>query len=134
MSTKAPLDYEANPSYEVTVTATDPFGASDMSVVAITVTDVNEAPMVTGDASIDHPESIDETTVTALDAAPTVYTASDPDTTADPAADLKWSLSGADAGKFDITIPVGNGATRTLAFKAQPRLRVSRRLGWKQRV
>ena len=120
LSTKAPLDYEANPSYEVTVTATDPFGASDMSVVAITVTDVNEAPMVTGDASIDHPESIDETTVTALDAAPTVYTASDPDTTADPAADLKWSLSGADAGKFDITIPVGNGATRTLAFKANP--------------
>ena len=48
------------------VTATDPFGAMvDGTQVTITVTDVNEAPMVTGDASIDHAES-NEATVTAL--------------------------------------------------------------------
>ena len=46
-----------------------------------------------------------------------MYTASDPDTTADPVADLKWSLTGADASKFSIPEA---GATRTLSFKANP--------------
>ena len=55
--TKSALNFEGNPTYTVTVTATDPFGAEVMSEVTITVTDVNEAPMVTGDASIDHAES-----------------------------------------------------------------------------
>ena len=58
--TKVALNFEQAPTYQVTVTATDPFGATVTSVVTITVTDVNEAPMVTGDASIDHAESIAE--------------------------------------------------------------------------
>ena len=41
----------------------------------------------------------------------------------DDAANLKWSLSGADAGKFDISTT--GGATRTLSLKAAARLRVS---------
>ena len=40
--TLAALDYETKASYEVTVTATDPEGASDMITVTITVTDVEE--------------------------------------------------------------------------------------------
>ena len=81
------------------------------------VTDVNEAPMVTGAASIDHAESNEEN-VTAL--APNAYTVMDADEDDDVAGDadvMKWTLSGADAGKFDIT---GTGATRTLVFKANP--------------
>ena len=53
-------------STTVTVTATDPFGATVTSVVTITVTDVNEDPTVMGAASIDHAENNDAT-VTALD-------------------------------------------------------------------
>ena len=48
LTTKAALDFEDDTNtdhmFVVTVTATDPFGATDMSVVTITVTDVNEDP------------------------------------------------------------------------------------------
>ena len=59
LTTKAALDYEDVDIREstVTVTATDPFGATVTSNVTITVTDVNEDPMVTGAASIDHAEN-----------------------------------------------------------------------------
>ena len=113
--TKVALNFEGSPPDTATVTATDPFGAEATSVVTITVTDVNEDPMVTGDASIDHPESNDAT-VAALDAEPTDYTGSDLDAE-DADADLKWTLSGADASKFSIP---ETGATRTLSFKANP--------------
>ena len=115
LMTKVALNFEGSPPNTATVTATDPFGAEAMSVVAITVTDVNEDPMVAGDASIDHAES-NETTVTALAADPTVYTGSDVDT-ADQDDDLTWKLSGADASKFSIPEA---GATRALSFKANP--------------
>ncbi len=113
--TKVALDFEGSPPDTVTVTATDPFGAEAMSVVTITVTDVNEDPMVTGDASIDHAE-INADQVAALVADPPAYIGSDVDT-ADPDADLTWTLSGADASKFSIP---ETGATRALSFKANP--------------
>ena len=78
MITKVALNFEGSPPETATVTATDPFGATVMSVVTITVTDVNEDPMVSGDASIDREEG-----GTALAAEPT-YTASDPDTVSRP--------------------------------------------------
>ena len=114
LQTKAKLDFEGPPDsheFAVIVTATDPFGAEAMAAVTIEVTDVNEDPMVSGDASIDHPEN-----GTALTADPAEYTATDADGV-DVAAELDWSLSGADASKFDIT---DSGATRTLSFKADP--------------
>ena len=46
--TKAALDEETTPSYSVTVTATDPFGAMAEIMVNITVEDVNEPPTVSG--------------------------------------------------------------------------------------
>ena len=118
LMTKAALNHETEDSYIVTVTATDPFGATVMSEVTITVTDVNEAPSVEGVASIDHAENA---IVLDADASPdaaeaAVYTATDADD-ADDAAELRWSLSGADAGKFNIT---DSGAMRTLSFKEAP--------------
>ena len=119
--TKAALDFETAPSYMVTVTATDPFGipaTSDSAVVTITVNDVNEAPMVTGAATIDHVEgatALQDDTET-LDVVEGVYAATDTDLTADPVASLKWSLSGADASKFDISVTT----PRTLTFNDAP--------------
>ena len=120
--TKA-LDFEdasnpGNNEFVVTVTATDPFGVMDMSVVTITVTDVNEAPSVSGAASIDHAENgtVLDIDAEAGDVQAAIYIATDIDAS-DDAADLKWTLSGADASKFSIT---DTGATRTLAFKANP--------------
>ena len=58
LRTKADLDFETGPSYTVMVTATDPFGSPATSQVVITVTDVNEAPMLSGGAaSIDRAEN-----------------------------------------------------------------------------
>ena len=122
LSTKSALDFEESNNvdhgFTVTVTATDPIGAPATSQVTITVTDVNEDPSVTGTASIDHEEG---TTILDVDASDNLlnaatYTGSDPDA-ADPDADLKWSLSGADASKFNIT---DSGAVRTLSFKDAP--------------
>ena len=123
--TKAALDFETTPSYSVTVTATDPFDASDESIVTITVTDVNEDPTFTaGVMSIDHEEGTtvldaDGSTDNVVEAAE--YTISDQDGDDndgnDDAANLDWELTGADGDKFELT---DNGATRTLSFKDEP--------------
>ena len=112
--TKVALNFEGSPPNTVTVTATDPFGATATSVVTITVTDVNEAPMVTGDASIDHAESNAEQ-VAALVAEPAVYTGSDVDAD-DPVADL--------IGRCRALMPASSVSPRpvprALSFKANP--------------
>ena len=51
------LDYEDRSSYEVTLTAEDSFAASASIMVTIMVTDVDEAPVMTGDAAIEYPEN-----------------------------------------------------------------------------
>jgi hypothetical protein len=121
LTTKAALDYEDADIREstVTVTATDPFGATVTSVVTITVTDVNEDPTVMGAASIDHAENGTELDIDAEASGvqDAIYTASDEDDADNAATGLTWLLSGADASKFDITT---TGATRTLSFKANP--------------
>jgi hypothetical protein len=119
LTTKAALDHETKETYTVTVTATDPFGATVTSVVTITVTDVNEDPSVSGAASIDHAENGTELDIDAEASGvqDAIYTASDEDDADNAATGLTWLLSGADASKFDITT---TGATRTLSFKANP--------------
>ena len=120
--TKAALDHEGDDEYDVVVHATDPFGADVMAAVTIMVTDVNEAPSVTGASSIDHAENgivLDVSADGSEQAAE--YTVTDADAVAvddiSDDADIKWLLSGADSSKFDITT---TGATRTLSFKAMP--------------
>ena len=119
LQTKEALDYEDNVNrdgeFMVTVTATDPFGSPATSVVTITVTDVNEAPILTAEAvSIDVAEN-----GTDLDDADTedVFTVTDEDAVDTP-ADLKWTLSGADASKFSLSDETG--AMSTLSFKEAP--------------
>ena len=112
--TKAALNFEDGPSYTVTVRATDPSGVpqaasavdtnSDEIVVTINVTDVNEPPMVTGDAE-----------VTFQEVAGQIATALHTYMEDNPEDDVlsTWSLSGTDSGKFEID----SGA---LTFEAQP--------------
>ena len=119
LQTKAALDHETKEMYTVTVTATDPFGAPVTSEVTITVTDVNEAPTVSGAASIDHAENGTELDIDAeaANAQAADYTATDEDDADNAGTGLTWRLSGADASKFNITT---TGDMRTLSFKANP--------------
>ena len=89
--TSAPLDYETKRTYRVNVVATDSSKTSQSVGVTINVNNVEE-PLspVTGDAAVDYAE--DRTDAVAA------YSATDPDGTP-----ITWSLSGDDAGRFDIS-------------------------------
>ena len=128
--------------YSVTVTATDPTGAIDSVPVVITIADVNEKPTIVaavttvdseaGLAAIKRDEGSELTLVAAGDGA--TYTAMDTDNPLSEPDDplnttraidvLEWTLSGPDAGKFDLVVaPGGNavaGVVATLSFKSAP--------------
>ena len=80
------VDYEQRAQYTVVVTVMDPAGATAEVTVTIVVTDVDEAPVVTG------PE-----TVVVVEGAVAVatYTATDPE-----GMPLMWAVTGPDAGQF----------------------------------
>ena len=109
LSTLAPLDHEAKDSYRFTLSVSDgkdadgiTDGAIDDTVdVAVTVTDVNEAPVVSGSAAVSYDEG--GTGVAAR------YTATDPDDD-----DILWSVAGIDSDDFEID------SSGTLTFKASP--------------
>ena len=115
LMTKAALDEETKPSYTVVVRATDPAGVpqassavatnSDEVTVNITVTDVNEAPAVAGDAAVTFAE-----TAGNIDDSLGDYAADDPD---DGAPTPTWSVAGPDGSKFTV-------AGGELKFKAKP--------------
>ena len=117
LMTKEPLDTEGTASYRVTVKATDPAGIpetdtdnSDTVIVVITVTNVNEAPEVDGNTEVIFRE-VDDDIAGALDD----YEADDPETSGPNNDDTStWSVTGADAGKFDI------GNAGVLTFKTKP--------------
>ena len=91
IKTSALLDYETKRTYRVNVVATDSSNASQSVAVTINVDDVEEPlSAVTGDDMVDYAED-------RVDAVAT-YSATDPDGTP-----VTWSLSGVDAGRFDIT-------------------------------
>ena len=97
------LDHEARDSYEVVVTASDPYGLSDSVTLTITVTDVDEPPEVAGEPHVTVAEEGSDYVGR--------FTASDPD--GDP---ITWSaLSGRDAGDFDFDNSSGD-----LTFKMRP--------------
>ena len=113
--TKATLNHESvdDDEYEVTVIATDPFGAPASVDVTISVLDMNEDPELAGAATIDIAENQTDLDGTAQ---ADQYTVTDQDAVDDVSddADITWSLSGADSSKFNIT---NTGATRTISFK-----------------
>ena len=110
------LDYDqGTQKYNVTVTATDPSLTSDTITVTITVTDMDEDPELdeptptAGHTSKDHEE--DTPIVTPV----STYEATDQE---DNNAELMWSLSGADAGRFDTSDTTGDRVA--LTFQAAP--------------
>ena len=102
LRTRAALDFETENSYEVVVTAADPSSATDSITVTITVTDVNEAPAVTGTTALDYAEN--ETGAVAT------YTATDPE----GETGFSWTLAGDDRGDFSIS------AAGVLTFNSPP--------------
>ncbi|MEO5332711.1 MAG: cadherin domain-containing protein, partial [Magnetococcus sp. YQC-5] len=96
-------DADRNNIYEISVTATDKEGATAIKPVAITVTNLNDAPVITSGASTSFPEF---STATA-------YTATGTDEDAGDA--ITWSLTGVDASLFNL-----NTTTGLVTFKTPP--------------
>ncbi len=100
---EAPKDFGGNNAYDIVVTAKDAGNLTDTQSVAITVTNVNEAPTITSGATASVAENTSASTV--------VYqvAATDPE-----GGKLSYSLSGTDAALFNIS---DKGA---VTFKASP--------------
>ena len=106
--------------YTVKVTATDPADKSDSINVVITVTNVNDAPVIaaeTADAGLtskNHQEDADSNAVSS-------YSATDDE---DTNTTLQWSLSGDDGDKFTFNPETGasthTGESANLSFKTSP--------------
>ena len=108
LSFNAPPDREArNPVYRVTVVATDSEGLTDTRGLTVTVTDVNESPVVTGA----DPDPFTENTTGPVG----TFTAEDPE-----GAAIIWSLRGGRAVEFNLTPSGALNRTATLTFKEPP--------------
>ena len=96
---KASANYEVKASYSFNVVATDNGTGSltDTKAVTVTVTNVNEAPTITSGATASVAENAATSTV--------VYTATANDV--DAGQTLSYSLTGTDAGSFDIDASTG---------------------------
>ena len=101
---EAPASAASSNAYSVTVTATDGGSNTDTTDVTINVQDVNEAPVLNVDAT---------STVSATENSTTVATYSVTD--ADAGDTVSYSISGDDAGLFDI-----DSATGVLTFASAP--------------
>ena len=100
----AEFDYDdpsAQQTFEVELTASDPFGGVGSTMVTITVTDFNEAP------EFEAPEEIDDYEENGIGAV-AVFTGPDPE-----GADVIWSTSGTDGSLFTAEDGV-------LTFKESP--------------
>ncbi len=95
VATGTTLDHENTPSYSLSATVRDgkdSDGNPDTSVDdTIAVTNVDEAPVLSGSTSIDYAENGSNAVAT--------YTASDPE----GQTGITWSLTGADSGDFTLT-------------------------------
>ena len=117
------MNFETTPSYTVVVRATDPAGIPGPSAaeaathtvnVVITVTDVNDAPVVAPGMEDVHGGADHRTDITTV-AWSESYTETDQDDVDATDPPRTWSLGGADGSKFDIDQDNGS-----LTFKKQP--------------
>ena len=114
--TVPPGQTEGDNVYDITVTVADGSGESATLPVTVTVNDLNETPVVSGNNSPHFPEiefDVDGASLTTANlTVPGTYTFADED---DGDDDVRWGLSGADAEHFTITKNAnGNGV---LSFK-----------------
>ena len=129
VGSRAMLDAEATPTgYQVTVTATDPYGPPDPPVtqdVTITVNDVNEAPWVSGGPTkVKWTEGNNDSPGVADDDNPLTsptYTAADQESADENDVcgdtDCAWSFEGPDGADFTIGDSTNFGQ---LSFKNAP--------------
>ncbi|SOC46995.1 hemolysin type calcium-binding protein [Rhizobium subbaraonis] len=117
LSFKSAPDFETardagkNNVYDVTVTAKDTGGAADTQVIAVAVTNANEAPIIITGSSVKMVENA---------RAVTTAKATDPEKSA-----LAWSISGgADKALFQIDAKTG-----ALSFKSAPDFETARDAG-----
>ncbi len=99
---EARADFNRDNVYDITVVAEDDRGLEGELKVAVTVTDVNEGPEVSGRRAY--------TVVEGQELSGATYSATDPE--GDDVT--RWSLSGSDGGDFEIS------ATGVLAFRDVP--------------
>ena len=104
-----PADADLDNEYHITVVASDGSNEGILDVT-VTVTEVNEGPDVTGQASRTVTENFDQVLGT--------YTAADPE----GSAVTRWGLGGSDAGDFTITDTGQEGGpyTAELSFRNPP--------------
>jgi hypothetical protein len=104
---EAPTDVGANNVYDISVRATDSAGNFANQSIAITITNVNEAPSITNSSSNPTASLSQAENTTSV----TTYTAMD----TDAGAVLSFSISGTDAADFSI-----DSVTGVLAFATNP--------------
>ena len=105
-----PMDHEDDPDYTVQVTATDPSGLNNTVNVTITVTNVDETPVVSvaqGGVERTHFEN-----TRTLDPVALFEVADEED--GNSFSDFVWTLAGADGDSFDI------GSDAILTFNSMP--------------
>ena len=107
-----PADAGTNNVYDVTVKVSDG-SLTDTQSVVVTVEDVNETPVVSGDAGPSFAEiefDVDDADLTAPDYVIGTYAASDEEND-----DIEWSVSGTDMAHFAI-----GPTTGILSFNIRP--------------
>ena len=109
---ESPADSDSNNVYALSVVATDGGGLRGTFAVVVTVTELNEGPVVTGTASFTVNENQDLSGAT--------YSASDPEATGGVTTTITWSVSGRDGGDFTIDRETGVLTFRTLPDHERP--------------
>ena len=109
---ESPADSDSNNVYALTVVATDGGGLRGTFAIVVTVTELNEGPVVTGTASFTVNENQDLSGAT--------YSASDPEATGGVTTTITWSVSGRDGGDFTIDRETGVLTFRTLPDHERP--------------
>ena len=104
---ETPRDAGQDNEYALEVVATDGGGLRGTLEVTVTVTEVNEGPVVSGTATFTVNENQDLSGAT--------YTATDPEATGGVTTTITWSVSGRDGGDFTIDRETG-----VLTFRTPP--------------